>query len=239
MSMKASVYFFFILVLAAGMILVFTACEEGGPASTENPIVKAEGATSASVRLKMGAGALRLAGGAAELMEGRFRTSFAKWKPEISYSVAEGKGRLSILQGGGHAFHFGFRHNDWDIRLNNAIPIDLTVALGAGENRLDLRGLDLSSLDVHIGAGEVRVDLRGPHSRSFDASINGGVGSCVIKVPRDLGIKAEISRGLGSVSAHGFHKEGHVYTNDAFGKSPVVLNLRISAGIGSIDLIEE
>ncbi len=237
--MKASARFFPSLVLAAGMILAFAACEEPGPVMTENRVVQTEGAVSAEVRLKMGAGMLRLSGGAAELMEGRFICNVKRWKPEVSYSVANGKGRLTVGQRQGHSVFFGSHRNDWDIQLNDKLPIDLRIFLGAGENRLDLRGLNLSSLDVHLGVGEVRLDLRGPRDRSIDVAIEGGIGSGRIMVPQDIGIRAEIHGGLGSIHARGFRKEGRIYTNDAFGKSPVVLNLKINAGIGSIDLIED
>jgi len=237
--MKASARFFPSLVLTAGMILAFAACEERGPVTTETRVVRAEGALSAKVSLRMGAGVLRLSGGAEELMEGRFLCNVKHWKPEISYSVSGGKGRLTVRQGKGHSVFFGSGRNKWDMHLTNTLPIDLHVSLGAGENRLDLRGLNLSSLDIQMGVGEVHLDLRGPRGRSFDVVIDGGVGSGRIVLPRDIGVRAEIHGGLGSVHARGFRKDGHIYTNDAFGKSPVVLNLKINAGIGSIDLNED
>jgi hypothetical protein len=47
----------------------------------------------------------------------------------------------------------------------------------------------------------------------------------------------EVEGGIGSVDASFLNKNGNIYTNDAYGKTPVSLDIRIEAGIGSIDLI--
>ena len=44
--------------------------------------------------------------------------------------------------------------------------------------------------------------------------------------------------GIGSVSAHGLKKDGDAYVNDAYGKSPVTIDMTIHGGVGSINLIQ-
>lgn len=226
-------------IAAAGIVLAFAACEEERATRTESKTVDSGGASEVDVNLRMGAGELRLSGGAAALMEGRFTTNIRRWTPEVDYSVSGGKGRLTIRQKRGHSLFFGNRRNDWDIKLNDAMLIDLKIALGAGENRLDLRGLNLGSLDIRMGVGEVRLDLSGERTRDLDVTIEGGIGSGRIILPRTIGVRARVEGGIGSVSAHGLIKDGHAYVNDAYGKSPVTLNLKVEAGIGSIDLRTE
>jgi hypothetical protein len=223
-------------IAAAGLVLAFAACDEERETRTESRTVEVGGASAADVSLRMGAGELRMSGGAAALMEGRFTTNTPRWLPAVDYSVSGSRGYLTIRQKRGHSLFFGHRRNNWDVKLSDAVPIDLKISLGAGESRLDLRGLNLGSLDISMGVGEARLDLSGERSRDCDVTIEGGVGSGRIILPRAIGVRARVEGGIGSVSAHGLTKDGHYYTNDAYGKSPVTLNLKIEAGIGSIDL---
>jgi predicted membrane protein len=82
----------------------------------------------------------------------------------------------------------------------------------------------------------MKLDLRGKHERNLDVSIDGGVGSGKLYLPREVGVRVRVDGGIGSVDAHEFNKNGHVYTNEAYGKSPVTIDISIDAGIGSIDL---
>jgi predicted membrane protein len=82
----------------------------------------------------------------------------------------------------------------------------------------------------------VTLDLRGPHARSFRVTIDGGVGSGKIYLPVEVGVRARVHGGLGSVNTRGLVKEGGVYTNEAYGKSAVTIEVEVSAGIGSLDL---
>jgi len=226
-------------IAAAGLVLAFAACDEERPTRTESKTVEAGGASAADVSIRMGAGELRLSGGAGSLMEARFTTNVRRWAPSVDYSVLGGRGRLVVRQRRGRSLFFGHRHNDWDIKLNDAIPLDLKISLGAGENRLDLRGLNLGSLEIHMGVGEVRLDLSGERTRDLDVTIDGGIGSGRIILPRGIGVRARVEGGIGSVDARGLVKDGRYYTNEAYGKSPVTLNLKVEAGIGSIDLRTE
>ena len=226
-------------VAAAGLILTFAACGHVRETRTESRTVDAEGAASASVSLRMGAGELRLAGGATALMEGDFTTNVERWLPEVDYRVAGGRGELKVHQPRGRSLFFGTRKNSWDVRLSGGLPVDLKVKLGAGENRLDLRGVDVGSLDVDMGVGELRLDLTGPRARDIRVRIDGGVGSAVIRLPRDVGVQVDVDGGIGSVSAHGFRKEGGRYVNDAYGRAAVSVRMEVDAGIGSIDLRED
>jgi hypothetical protein len=228
-----------LVLAAAGFVMMFSTCEEARETRTETRTIDAEGALSASVSVHMGAGELRLSGGAASLMEAEFTTNVKHWVPETDYRVVGGKGELTVRQRKGRSFFFGHRRNDWDIRLTETLPIGLDIKLGAGESRLDLRGVDLASLEVNMGVGELNLDLSGRRTKDLKVRIHGGVGSARIMLPRDVGVQIEVDGGIGSVSAHGLVKEGHRYTNGAFGKTPAAIRMEVDAGIGSIELREE
>jgi len=220
------------------IVAALTACEHVSETRTARESVELGGAASADVLIKMGAGELELAGGAQGLMDASFTTNVRRWEPRVEYDVFGGKGRLSVRQRRSGGLFLGHSKNEWTIRLGGGAPIDLTVDLGAGKSELDLRGLDLSALEIDMGVGEMTLNLSGPLKKSLQVSIDGGIGHGTIVLPRDVGVKVDIDGGLGSVDAHGLNRtgRGHVYTNDAWGRGGVSLEIKIDAGIGSIDL---
>jgi N-terminal domain of toast_rack, DUF2154 len=220
--------------LGCGLALLVAGCGERGELITEHKIVASEGARSLNASLKMNAGELRLSGGARELMEARFVHRGRYRAPDIKYDVSGGKGFLTLKQQRSGFFNFGNSRNEWDIKLSSAIPADLDISLGAGKNTLDLEEVDIRSLDIDVGVGEVLLDLRGKRNQNVDVSIDGGIGSATIRLPGDIGVRAKVDGGIGSVEAPGFTKSGHVYTNEAYGKSPVTVDIKVDAGIGSI-----
>lgn len=222
-----------LIVLAIGTA---AACEHVGTMNTETKSVPLGEAKSAQVRIDIGAGELTVQGGAKELMEGEFATNIRRWMPEVDYNVSGSRGILRINQRRHSGIPFGHTKNKWDIRLNNDVPVELDVNMGAGENRLDLRGMDIKSLDIDMGVGELSLDLSDNRKHDLDVKIDGGVGEATIYLPSDVGVKVKVDGGIGSVNASHMTKSDGAYTNDAYGKGGVTLNISIDAGIGSIDL---
>jgi hypothetical protein len=218
------------------VVWLAAACDEPGNILTDTQTVAAGGAERVEVELEMGAGELRLASATQDaLLDATFRYNRPRLRPEVDYNVSGSTGHLRV--GRRHAgISFGHVHNEWDLRLGRSLPVDLRVNLGAGESKLDLRGLQISGVDIVMGVGEMTLDLQGPHAKSFDVKINGGVGSGRIYLPADVGVRARVQGGIGSVDVHGLSKQGGVYTNDAYGKSSVTIDIDINAGIGSLDL---
>jgi hypothetical protein len=225
-----------LIILGCAAALALVGCEDLGDLTTDSKTVEAAGAEAVEVNLKMGAGELRVSGGARALMEAEFTHRTRRQAPEVDYRVTGTKGFLAVRQHRGGGVIIGGSRNEWDVRINSRIPADLRINLGAGESTLDLAEVDLRSLTVDMGVGEMKLDLRGKHERNLDVSIDGGVGSGKLYLPREVGVRVRVDGGIGSVDAHEFNKNGHVYTNDAFGKSPVTIDISIDAGIGSIDL---
>ncbi|TET70604.1 MAG: hypothetical protein E3J56_07705 [Candidatus Aminicenantes bacterium] len=213
-----------------------SACVEVGELKEETHTIQLGEAESVELELNMGAGELRLQGGGGELMEGTFLYNVDRWKPEIDYYVSGNRGILNIRQGKKSGIPVGKTRNKWDINLNNDVPLDIEINFGAGEGKLDFRGLTLSSLDIDMGVGDLTVDLSGEQRQNLDVSIDGGVGSGTLYLPENIGVRVHVDGGIGSISAKGMNKDGKVYTNDAYGKTDVSIDIKIEAGIGSIDL---
>ena len=234
-----------VLLIAATAVVAVACGTQGGGTQPdvgemqrESKSVEAQNADSVRAKLQMGAGELNLTGGADRLMEGDFSYNVSDWKPKVSYGVSGDEGRLVVKQGSGdQGVNLGGRaRNEWKISLNDEMPTDLAVQMGAGESDLDLDSLTLKGLDLQMGAGKTTVDLTGDYDRDFDASIQGGVGEATVLLPSEVGVRAKAEGGLGQINAKGLQKMDDSYVNDAYGESDVTLNVDIQGGVGEINL---
>src|ERR687898_2592781 len=165
-----------LIVMMAATAVLAGACrmqpggsQQVGKMQRESKSVDPKNAQSARAKLKMGAGELHLTGGADQLMEADFSYNVSEWKPKVSYDVSGDEGKLVVRQGGAEGSNLtGEARNEWEIRLNDELPTDLVVLLGAGESNLDLDSLTPIGLKLQMGAGKTTVDLTGDYARSFD-----------------------------------------------------------------------
>lgn len=210
-----------------------------GPTQAETQI-PANGASSAHVELLLGAGELKLSAleprAGSNLAEAAFTYNIVSWQPTVDYTVNQGVGNLVIAQPKTTVVLPQQIRYEWDVKLNQTIPLDLKLDMGAGKATLDLRGLTLNTVNIAAGAGELQMDLSGAWAQSAAITIEGGVGKVTLRLPKTVGVRVEATAGLGRVNANGFSKEGDVYVNTAHATSTVVLTITIKAGIGEVNL---
>ncbi len=196
-------------------------------------------AENVTAEIKMPAGELKLTGGTAKLMEGEFQFTSAALEPVVRYEATGFRGRLNVEGQTGNSTTNLSGGDRWTIRLNDETPLDLKVHLGAGDNQLDLRGMNLRSVDVNMGVGECDVNLLSEWDRNFKVDIRGGVGEATVRVPSNIGVIAHATGGIGEIHAIRFRKEGDTYYSEAYGESPITITLNVKGGIGEINLIAE
>jgi hypothetical protein len=222
------------ILFLAGLV---SACDEPRNMMTETRTVALDGASRAEVGLHMGAGELRIRGAdQAALLEASFEFNRDRNRPEVDYRLFGNKGILEVRHARRHSINFGPSRNRWTLALGGAVPLDLDIDLGAGQSDIDLRGLKLERVEIDMGVGEMNLDLRGPHAAGLSVKIDGGVGSGKIALPSDVGVRVKVDGGLGSINVHGLTKQSGAYVNEAYGKSPITIEVDIDAGIGSLDL---
>jgi hypothetical protein len=240
--MKRLAFLFALLITA---VVLAGACgtqpggtqQEVGNMQRESKSVEPKDARSVRAQLKMGAGEMNLTGGADQLMEGDFSYNVTDWKPKVSYDVSGDEGDLLVKQGGSEGSNLtGEARNEWDVSLNDELPTDLVVQMGAGESDLDLDSLALTGLKLQMGAGKTTVDLTGDYAQGFSAIIQGGVGEATVMLPSGVGVKAKAQGGLGKIDAKGLERVGDSYVNDAYGESDVTINVDVQGGVGKINL---
>src|SRR5512146_320231 len=151
------------VLLLVGLLLA--GCAPGaarvGALQTETRSVDLGDAKAVRVEINMGAGDLRLTGGAQKLLEANFTYNVADVKPIVEY----GNGKLVVRQPDSSGLPnlqgiTSFR-NEWALRLYDQVPMDLSINMGAGTSNLQLGGLSLTGLNISLGAGNNTVDLSG------------------------------------------------------------------------------
>src|SRR4030043_2221923 len=115
---------FGLIILGCATALSLLACEDMGNLTTDSRTIEASGAEAVEVNVKMGAGELRVSGGAQALMEAEFTHRTRRRPPEVDYRVTGTKGFLAVRQRRGGGVFIGSSRNEWDIQLNSPIPAD-------------------------------------------------------------------------------------------------------------------
>jgi len=228
-----------ILIAASGLsLLALVGCrvdwEPDGPPRTESRSVELDKSELVHVRLRMGAGEMRVNGGATNLMDAEFHYSRPSLKPEVRYDPSSFRGNLTVEEPR-HA-HYGGDYR-WDLRFNNDKPMDLDVEFGAGEGRLDLGSLALRDVEVHMGVGRLQMDLRGTPKSDYTVNVHGGVGEATIYLPSGVGVVADAKGGIGGINASHLENRDGRYVNTEYGHSKVTVRLNVHGGIGAINLV--
>lgn len=227
------------LLASLGLIVSICACNwstQTGELRRGSETIELDGVESATVNIRMGAGELTIGGGAEALAEADFTYNVADWKPTIDYAVSGEQGELWIEQPRVENLSLESYRYEWELALNDDIPLKLDIALGAGESRLDMSTLSITRLDLKMGAGGVDLDLTGERERDLDVTVRGGVGEATILLPAEVGVRARAKGGLGEVEVSGLTREGDAYVNQAYGASEATITLDVEGGIGEIEL---
>ncbi len=252
------------LIVIMMALIISTACTlatpdlKVGSLQTESRSIEQGDAESVQVEIEIGAGELDVDGGAVDLLQADFTYNVAELKPEVKFSGDV----LTILtpdtEGMASFWDLDDYRNEWDLRLNNDVPMDMKVFLGAGRANLNVGDLTLTRLDVDTGTGEVKLDLNGSSALTrlgisagvgsvtvdltgdwrtdLDAGIEAGVGELTLLLPSSACVRVTVEGGISNTNATGLTKDGDDYVNDACGQSDVTLRIDISAGIGNINL---
>ena len=225
------------LVLFAAVLLAGCGSQARvGALQTESQSVELEDAKSVRVQINLGAGNLQMTAGAEKLLEAGFTYNVAALKPVVKYTDGTLVVRQPETEGVPVLRNITDFRNEWDLRLYDAVPMDLTVDVGGGVSDLQLAGLSLTGLDVTLGTGESMIDLSGDWARDLDITIDAGAAGVTMRLPKGIGVRVEVDRGPTIIDAPGLLQDGNVYTNAAYGVSEVTLHIDITAGIGWLNL---
>jgi hypothetical protein len=237
-----------VAALALALLLGVTGCTRvrlDGTASTASKTlsktVALDGATHLNVNVAMGVGELTFSGteSSGTAMIGEFVYAPASWLPEVTYGVSEGTGTLGVRQPDDSSVQpFGRMKNTWDVKVARNVPIDLKLRLGVGTSMVDLRGVDLTSLDAVTGVGETTIDLSGARAAGFGARLESGVGKLTLRLPRLVGARVTGAKGgIGEFRADGVAVSADSWVNDAWSGTGPKIDIVLTRGVGEVDIV--
>ena len=119
--------------------------------------------TPVKVTLHMGAGTLKLQGGADGLAAGTIDYNVPAWKPTVSTDNDRLLIEQTLSQDQAPNYWLAGKDNSivntWDLKLG-ATPMNLNIAAGAYKGELDLSGLHLRHLTVSDGASDSQLTFK-------------------------------------------------------------------------------
>ncbi|MBI4770579.1 MAG: hypothetical protein HY784_09285 [Chloroflexi bacterium] len=125
----------------------------------------------------------------------------------------------------------------WDVALNPAIPLAVTLETGASENELDLSGLRLTEITLKTGASATRLTLPASAGHTH-ARIESGAASVDVRVPEGVAARIHGVMGLGvlAVDQARFPKRDGGYESPDFIGAANRVELEVQGGVGSVSV---
>lgn len=210
------------------------------PATTSTTAIPIDGAKAAGVSLSVESGDLEVEGGADPgiLLDATIPSRPGRQGPDL---VTDTVGDTRIVRLTGPDVHnktaFPLNSaNRWDVRISNGIPLALDLHLGAGQTRLNIGDLNLSSLNVITGAGSTYIDLSEYGGNDFTGKIESHVGDLTIRVPTERNIRITVQHTVGEVKPEGLVNVNGSYVTSGWLPSQPGTELVIEQGVGSVRL---
>ncbi|HNT23968.1 MAG TPA: DUF5668 domain-containing protein [Anaerolineales bacterium] len=134
-----------------------------------------------------------------------------------------------LAPSGGQRWH-------WDLKVTQAIPLDIRIHLASGEMNLDLSNLDLGGLRAEVAVGRLAVIL--PAEGTFTAYLNGSVGQMAIVAPQGLALRIRSESGLGNLRLpDDYRPKGEFYLSPAYVAGEPCAELVVNQAVGTVTIL--
>lgn len=203
------------------------------PTKTEQVSIPLEGAGSASLKVRHGAGRLKIGAGSGldNLLDGSFMGGL-DLRSRRDGDVL----RVKLRQPDQSMPFWGDTVAlDWQFDVNPQIPLTLDIGAGAGKAELDLTNLLVSDLVLKTGASETNLHLPA-RAGLTRVKVGAGAASLSLHVPEGVAARIQVRSGLSSirVDQQRFPKQNGVFLSPDFDEAANKVDVDIEAGVGSI-----
>ena len=230
-------YFWPAVIILFGIWLLVGATGRGRYASSGQTVsIPLENARSARIKMEHGAGRLNVRSGAAssELLNGVFGSE-VDYKSSVNGDQLQVKLRFSPQFWGGFP---GSGSLDWDVRLNQDVPLNLKIDSGASATVLDLADLKVVELDIDTGASSTEVTLPANAGNTL-VDIDSGASSVKVSIPGGVAARIRVKTGIASVNidSNRFPAQGSgLYQSADYATAANRADITIDTGVGSVDV---
>ncbi len=122
------------------------------------------------------------------------------------------------------------------IKLNKNVLWDLDFNIGASEIEGDLSQYKVSRLDIDAGAASIELKL-GDLADVCKVTIDAGASSVKLMIPASSGCRINSETGLSDEDFNGFTNSEGVYTTENYNNTNKVVNIEISGGVSSFEVV--
>ena len=213
--------------------------------NSESIRVPSDGAQSARLNLTLAGGDLSLTGGAPPgvLLAGGSQAPLTGVTDQrLSVSTADGRRTMDVRLNADWSFQFPPRRTSssprWALRHAEGIPSDIRIEGGASTFDLDLRELNVQSLNVEAGAADIDVVLPANAGRTT-ADFSIGAADLDIMVPPGVAAQIDFDAGVSSmdIDESRFPKQDNgQYVSPDFNTAANRVTIKIEAGVSDITI---
>jgi len=228
-------FFWPLLVIGLGAWMVVSYFSRRQPSAGEQISIPLEGASMASIKLDHGAGRLTLRSGAEanEILNGRFGGGL-QYKTQINGNQMEVKLRMPS-----QAWSWWTGESlDWEVYLNNSIPLNLKFDSGASSSTIDLSDLKVTDLDIDTGASKTELTLP-RNAGNTHVDIDTGASSLKVIIPPQVAARISVKTGIASVNINSRFPQlgGGLYQSPDYATTSNRVDMTIDSGVGSIEVV--
>ena len=222
-------------VIAAPGGSVFSDEDETDSRSSEWSVPTDPAITALDLHMDFGGGRLKVRGGSASdrLVEGQF---YHRGHEPETIANSQGNTMDVSLSRRGSSVGLGQRNRErWIVKLNESIPVNLTLDAGGAQVRLDLADIVLNKLDLETGAADIDVIL-GAKSSEITCDVNCGAASIDMVIPAGAGLRIDRESALSSFSTGDLElvEQGNLMETPDFDAHSVRILLKIESGVSSL-----
>ncbi|MBK9604028.1 MAG: hypothetical protein IPO36_19670 [Anaerolineales bacterium] len=147
--------------MACGFNIDIPEVPKPGPEVVDDINVKTPKADDVSLKLSFGAGEMKLAPGASQLVEGTATYNYSAFKPDVNTDGGDIAIQMSDVDFKTFP-NFNDLKNEWDFKLGDT-PMDLSIESGAYDGTFEFGGLALENLTIQDGAANVALSFSEPN----------------------------------------------------------------------------
>jgi hypothetical protein len=196
-----------------------------------------EGAEEATVRVKHGAGVIKISAlkDKENLLSGEFVGGVY---PRVTRTENGVRVTLSSKADFFHMLpHFPTGKGlSWDLQINKDIPLKLKLETGASDNQLDLSDMQVRELKLETGASATDISLP-KNAGTTKVKVSSGAASLEIHVPKTTAARIRVE-GLVTkdIDQKRFPLKGKYYQSEDYESAKNKAEIRVESGLGTVEI---
>jgi hypothetical protein len=227
-----------VLVFVGIWFLVSSLTRKQRPLERHDLAINKENDQEVAIKLEYGAGKLELgpSENPAVLVEGALLGEFAQ------VVTRDGNKANIKLSAGPHMFMdwpntMGSHSLEWKLSLNKDLPMELSIESGASESIFNLTDLKITNLKLGTGASSNKIYLPAK-AGSTQVKVDAGAASIDIFIPQGVAARIKLDSAISGnkVDNTRFPWNGKVYESSDFESAQNKVEIKISSGVGSINI---